>query len=81
MNRRFELINTQQGLSIGEFPTIELAWAHVLTVKGRMVLWEKWETPAGWMWKQHPLKFIPWKDRMLFEAKKWIKEKRAKWKV
>lgn len=68
----YRLLSTQQSLSLGDFTSLEEAWAAVKQHKGRMILWKMTLTPEGYIWRQQPLKFIPFKDRVIFHVKsKW----------
>ena len=80
MNRRFEVFGSKEGLLRGEYDSLESAWGAIAGMKGRMILWEKWETHPGWVWKQHPLKFIPWRERTLFQVRKWWGRESANWR-
>lgn len=73
----YRLINFQQGLNIGDYPTLQEAWEVVKVSKGRMILWEMKETPVGWIWKQQPLKFYSWKERVAFRFKGTLTKVRA----
>lgn len=75
----YRLLNSQSGLAIGDYPTLEAAWEAVKQNKGRMILWKQWEITGGWIWEQQPLRYYSPKEKLIFKAKTYWKRVQEQW--